>query len=296
MATPSVILQSNCFSVIEQTDHQMENWLQKSNNIIVTDEPIKKFTCYTIGYLERLLNEDKETSIFLQCDAEGMVQMTDQVVKIPTSFGEYHVLVADLTNALTLKSVHNWNFMSLEKTTKLTGPLMSLATARGGSRVSATHCQQGTDQSIYKIFIFHVDVPPRYVFEITEDEEVTHQQLEVDNTAATNFPHQVIFVSMDDEHLIRDVIGIYKKHLGTETGTMVNLYNYNPSKKDNCDGRFSPTKVRVEREIKALLSGSYYAVLVSRKDGTYQYEKLKYLIGQCRKDPELCHFHYTITP
>ena len=281
-------LQSNCFNSIEQQNYQIKSWLQEPNNIIVTDSTIDKFTCYKISYLVRLFNEDKATSIFFQCDSRGMVQTINPVIKISTSFGEYHVLVTDLKSALA--QVPMWNFMTLNKTTERTGPLMSLGVAQGGSHLSATHCQQGTDQSIYRIITHYVDVPPRYIFQVTNDEEMVSAQLDIEHPY-----YDVIFVLITDEHLISEVIQISIKHLGTDFGTIQILYDHESPTKYGWDGRFRPTKVPIYREIKALLKEGYYAVLINQKDGTYQYDELNKLIGQCRQMPESCHFYYTLS-
>jgi hypothetical protein len=129
-----------------------------------------------------------------------------------------------------------------------------------------------------------------YVYQVTSNNDVARSQLDVSH------PHKndhAIFVLVDDDHRLLDAIGIY---MGTNAGKYwlaQSMYDSKNPTKYGWDGRFEPTGVNKGKYVGEVIQ-NYYAVLINRTDGQYQYDKLVEYLAKCRATVGPCYFYYEL--
>lgn len=155
---------TKCYDSVDISEKKIKTHLKDDNNLVVfilrEDGNGYNAECMTFDQLHALFTD--ESSIYYECmqtpDEEGLFHPLNDLeyanhpqlrkyVKLPTAFGSFLIFYDDLLDKY--QNLQNIIFIQYERTIRLT---ISHNVSRTGNRISGYHCQDGSEQKLYRIF------------------------------------------------------------------------------------------------------------------------------------------------
>ena len=142
-----------CYDFIGLNDENVEEYLKTPDNLIITDISLKNMLCGSIEMFKKFMSDT--SMIYYQCNkTTGQADLLHPIIRIPAGSLEFHVSLQEFTLAVKNKNV--WNFITFEPSEQTTERLISENIINGGSYVSGTHCQQGTNQQLFHVITYDI--------------------------------------------------------------------------------------------------------------------------------------------
>ena len=95
-----------CFDSITRYDEDITQFLAIEGNFVLTDVTGSKYECFNIDHLNLLLTQYRSSHVFMTSVGE--------IVRIPTHFGEYYVMLHILQPVL--QNPTEWKFIAFQPT------------------------------------------------------------------------------------------------------------------------------------------------------------------------------------
>jgi hypothetical protein len=162
-----------CYDIFEMEEYSVYDYLRLGDDNIVLTDGHDHYSCSKLTYIKDMYVKYRDDHVFYQCSQGHSPDSHNPLVKLSTSFGDFYVYLSDLKTLL--KTVHEWNLLTLHETTQMSLPLISGPASRGepDAYIGSFHCQESSKCHITKVMTNKIsDLPPRQ-FRQSVDEQPT---------------------------------------------------------------------------------------------------------------------------